>query len=158
MTDEVPITAVEARKPSAIDITIRELARNAKYMAVVAAGNGADKESPEFKGFRDGIVATSIGAAIGIGKLYRKSEIAADAPLGDQVKAFERDARWLAAAAGDNLGMDKDTAAYKDFADKVADAALATAVAHGRFKAPNRSFAGRVEDGRANDGGNTLGV
>lgn len=139
---------VETKRPSAIDITIRELARSAKYLAAVAAGNGADKASPEYRAFRDGMVATAVGTAIGIGKLYRKSDLAADAPLAEQVKAFERDARWLAGAAADNLKIAKNTPAYKEFSDRVVDTALAASIAQGRFKAPERSFAGRADDSR----------
>lgn len=156
MSDQTASTPTE-RPPSAIDITVRELARNAKYFAAVAAGNGADKDSPEFKSYRDGIVAATIGAAIGLGKLYRKAEPAADASPGAQIKTLERDARWLAAAAGDNLGMDKESDAYKAFTDKVLDTALATALAQGRFKAPSRSFANKVEESRS-EPGSELGV
>jgi len=155
MTDQDATPA--ERQPSAIDITVRELARNARYFAAVAAGNGADKDSPEFKSYRDGILATTIGAAIGLGKLYRKSEPAADTTPGAQIKTLERDARWLAGAAGDNLGMDKESDAYKAFTEKVLDTALATALAQGRFKAPSRSFASKVEESRSEPGGQ-LGV
>lgn len=136
------------RQPSAIDLTIRDIARNAKYFTAVAAGNGADKSSPEYASYRENIVTTAIGAAIGTGKLYRRKDAQADTPLGDQVKAFERDARWLAAAAADNLDIDKNSDAYKGFADRVVDSALASAVASGRFKAPARSFAEKVEQSR----------
>lgn len=138
----------QKRQPAAMDLKIRDIVRNAKYFAAVGAGNGADKSSPEFAAYRETMILTAIGAAIGSGILYRRKEAATDAPQGEQVKAFERDTRWIAAAAAEQLEIGKETPAYKKFADHLVDTALATAVANGRFKAPSRSFAEQVTQSR----------
>lgn len=139
------------RKPSAIDRTIRDIVRNTKYFKAVADGTGNNKSTPEYQAHQDHLIATAIGSAVGLGKLYRTKEAATDASPADQMKALRSDARWIAAAAAENLGIDKKSDAYQTLSDGIVDAAICTAVAHDRLKAPQRSFAERVTESRASE-------
>lgn len=148
MTDD---TSTE-RKPSAIDLKILDLKRNANYFKAVADGESADKSSNEYQTHRRHMVALTIGSAIGLGQLYRSREQAADASPADQLKALRADARWFAAAAASKLDIAKGTPAYEELSDGILDGAIATATASGKLKAPSRSFTQSVEDRRAEAG------
>lgn len=136
------------RKPSAIDLKILDLKRNANYFKAVADGDGADKSSPEYQAHRAHMVALTIGAAIGTGQLYRHRETAADAHPAEQLKALRSDARWFAAAAASNLNIDKSSPDYATLADGILDAAIAAATAAGKMKAPQRSFTQAIDEQR----------
>lgn len=148
-----------ARRPSAIDLKIKDVLRNARYFTAVAAGSGADKSSPEYQAYADQMVSGAIGAAIGLGKLYRSKEASEAAPA-DAMKALRDDARWLAAAAAQHAGIDKaaDGARYQQFSDAIVDSAIATAIANDRLRAPNRSFAEKVIDSRSSGQGEGISV
>lgn len=136
------------RKPSAIDYKIKELVRNSRYFKAVADGNG-DKSSPEYQAHAEHLIGLAIGAAVGSGELYRKREAVTDSPPADHMKALREDARWFAAAAAQSIAIDKSSDRYAALSDAVVDAAISTAVATGKLKAPQRSFAERVTDSRA---------
>ncbi len=148
MTDD---TSTE-RKPSAIDLKILDLKRNANYFKAVADGESADKSSNEYQTHRRHMVALTIGSAIGLGQLYRNREQTADASPADQLKALRADARWFAAAAASKLEFAKGTPAYEELADGILDGAIAAATASGKLKAPSRSFTQSVEERRAEAG------
>jgi hypothetical protein len=140
------------RKPSAIDLKIRDLKRQAHFFKAVADGDGADKSSSEYLAHRRHMVALTIGSAIGIGNLYRNhGEGEAPSPAA-QLKTLRSDARWFAAAAASNLEIEKGSAAYTELADAILDSAIATATGCGRLRAPNRSFTQAVEEQRAEAG------
>jgi hypothetical protein len=149
-----------SRPPSAIDRVIQDVTLTAKYMAAVAAGNGADKQSPEFQSYRTEIVASAIGAAVGSERLYRKRDVTGAAkPIGEQVKQLEADARWFAAAAIDNLNdapgakpLQKGSSEYEAFANRVVDSALAVAVATAKLKKPGQSHGAKAEAGKTHSG------
>lgn len=136
------------RKPSAIDLKILDLKRNANYFKAVADGDSADKSSPEYQAHRAQMVALTIGAAIGTGQLYRSRDVAADAHPAEQLKALRSDARWFAAVAASNLSIEKSSPAYASLSDGILDAAIATATATGKIKAPQRSFTQAIEEQR----------
>lgn len=148
MTDETTTTE-QQRKPSAIDLKILDLKRNANYFKAVADGEGADKSSNEYQAHRRQMVALTIGSAIGLGQLYRSKEQQGDVSPQEFLKQLRSDARWFAAAAASNLDMAKGSIGYNELADGILDGAIAAATASGRLKAPTRSFTQRVEDGRA---------
>lgn len=145
MTDET----TSERKPSAIDLKILDLKRNAHYFKAVADGEGADKSAPAYTAHRRQLVGLTIGSAIGLGQLYRTREQAADASPADQLKTLRADARWFAAAAASNLDIAKGSPAYEQLSDAILDGAIAAATANGKLKAPSRSFTQAVEERRA---------
>jgi len=140
------------RQPSAVDLKILDLKRNAHYFKAVADGDSADKSSSEYQAHRRHMVALTIGSAIGVGHLYRNRDQQADASPSEQLKTLRADARWFAAAAASNLEIAKGSDAYAELADAILDGAISAATASGRLKAPNRSFAQAVEDRRAETG------
>ncbi len=145
MTDET----TPERKPSAIDLKILDLKRNAHYFKAVADDEGADKASPAYTAHKRQLVGLTIGSAIGLGQLYRTREPAADASPADQLKALRADTRWFTAAAASKLEFAKGSPAYTELSDAILDGALAAAMASGKLKAPTRSFAQAVEERRA---------
>lgn len=152
-------TEPASRRPSAIDLKIKDVVRNARYFTAVAAGSNADKASPDYRAFADHMIAGAVGAAIGLGKLYRTKDATEAAPA-DAMKALRDDARWLAAAAAQHAGIDKaiDVAVYQEFSDTIVNSAISTAIANEWLRAPNRSFAEKVTDGRASGQGEGMGV
>jgi hypothetical protein len=150
MTDD---TTTE-RKPSAIDLKILDLKRNANYFKAVADGDGADKSSNQYQTHRRHMVALTIGSAIGLGQLYKSKDQAQDATPADQLKALRADARWFTAAAAGKLEIAKGTPAYEELADGILDGAIAAATASGKLKAPSRSFTQSVEERREEAGQN----
>ena len=150
MTDD---TTTE-RKPSAIDLKILDLKRNANYFKAVADGDGADKSSNQYQTHRRHMVALTIGSAIGLGQLYKSKDQAEDASPSDQLKALRGDARWFTAAAASKLEIAKGTPAYEELADGILDGAIAAATASGKLKAPSRSFTQSVEERREETGQN----
>lgn len=152
MTDDTTEPTAPDRKPSAIDLKILDLKRNANYFKAVADGDGADKSSNQYQAHRRHMVALTIGSAIGLGQLYRSREQAAETSPADQLKALRGDARWFAAAAASKLEIAKGTPAYEELADGILDGAIAAATASGRLKAPSRSFTQSVEERRSEAG------
>lgn len=152
VTKEQSEQTTAERKPSAIDLKILDFKRNANYFKAVADGDGADKSSNAYQAHRRHMVALTIGAAVGLGQLYRNRDQQADASPSDQLKTLRADARWFAAAAASNLDIAKGSDAYVELADTILDGAIAAATASGRLKAPNRSFTQAVEDRRAEAG------
>lgn len=150
MTDDT----TNERKPSAIDLKILDLKRNANYFKAVADGDGADKSSNQYQTHRRHMVALTIGSAIGLGQLYKNKDQAQDATPSDQLKALRADARWFTAAAASKLEIAKGTPAYEELADGILDGAIAAATASGKLKAPSRSFTQSVEERRAEAGQN----
>lgn len=139
--------AVE-RKPSAIDFKIKDLIRNTRYFKAVADGT-SNKSSPEYQAHAEEMIGMTIGAAIGNGQLYRNKEVPAE-PLdpAQQMKHLREDARWLAAAAAQSLGVEKNSTRYVALSETIVDAAITTAIAGGRLTPPQRSFAERVDESR----------
>lgn len=147
-TDQTTIEPSTERKPSAIDLKIADLKRNAHFFKAVADGDGDNKSTPEYQAHRRHMAGLTIGAAIGLGELYRSKESAKHSGPGEQLKALRADARWFAAAAASALSIEKSSPEYMSLADSILDGAISAATASGKMKAPTRSFAKNIEEKR----------
>jgi len=125
--------------PSAIDALLSELVRSAKYVCLKTAACPPDIESYFYREYQVAFVADTLGAAIGIGEIFkRKDDAALDLPLLDRVRSFEKAAGFLAAAGATKMGFKPGTPSHQEFCARTLAAALAAATAKGRFSPPAR--------------------
>ncbi|MEO1282851.1 MAG: hypothetical protein AAFV69_14065 [Pseudomonadota bacterium] len=125
-----------------VEQKIKETLRHAKYFHRVADA-GLNTHDSLFQVHRQNFMAAAIGALVGTGQLRLQSDAPVPSQSADLMKELRTQTRLIATLAAKEIGLTKDSKAYRRFSDRCVEAAIATAVAHGELKAPDRGFVAR---------------